>query len=460
MKAKKVFRLNKNFYILVFVAVAVIVAAFFIFNAPKKGEISLYYSPEKGGAVVFSDGKATGDVIKCMGISSIRFNGEKTNASVLVSQGADYSLYGVSSNKVKKIADNCTSNYIQSFSGNVCVYLDAEDCLYSGSSLISEDVDSFAVSTDCSKVIYNKTEDEIKKLYFYSDGKSSFVAEGYTPVAVTDDGESIYVLSSDGSFCILSRNGAMTSKLCSDVKADKIVFSVDLNNVVFSDGEYTYISVQGKSKTRLIAGVAEPLGQTEYRLGSGGKAVMVSDDDLCSLFYGAENYNGTKALFYIDGDCNRTDIAEAVKKTVVTGDNTAVYLDSQGKIYEYDGKDAVLIISGASDIEASGGNVYYMTSGHGLFVIKGKNTISLASDAMQMRMTESGRLLVLKIDKTLYSVSGTKLGDAIASNVSLCISDAGVAYYLADYDSSTGTFDLYGSTDGKRFSLAQKNVKQ
>lgn len=460
MNAKKVFRFNKNFYILIFVFVAVVISAFFVFIAPEKGEISLFYSPEKGGAVVFADGKATGDVIPCTGISSIRFNADRTSAGVLVSQGTDYSLYRVSGKKVRKTADKCTSNFVCSFTENECVYLTSEGHLYCGSSLVSEDVDSFAVSADCSKIVFNRQEEEADKLYIYADGKINYVADGYAAVAVTDDGENIYVLSSDNSLCILSRGGAMTSKLCSDVQADKIIFSADLRSVVFSDGEYTYISSDGKSKTRLIAGVAEPVGQIEYRLGSSGRAVAVNDSDLLSIFYGAENYNGTKALFYVDNEFIRTDIAETVKKTVVTGNDTAVYLDSQGKIYEYDGENATLVISGASDIEASGGNIYYMTSGHGLFVIKGKNTISLASDAVQMCMTASGRLLVVKNDKTLYSVSGTRLGDAIASNVSECINEAGVSFYLADYDESTGTHDLYSSTDGKRFVLAQENVKQ
>lgn len=460
MKGKKVFRFNRNFYILIFAALAVVAITVFIFNGTDKGEISMFYVPEKGGAVILSDGKPTGDVVQGTGISSICYNSDKTYCTVLMAQGTDYSLFGVSSNKVEKTADDCTSNFVQSFSGKECVYLTADGHLYAGDKLISENASSFAVSPDCSKVIYNKDEDDVSKLYLYSGGKSAYVADNYTPVAVTADGNNLYVLSFDNSLCILGQNGAMTSKLCSAVETEKIIFSVDLSSVIFSDGEYTYISSQGKSKTRLIPGTAEPVGQSEYRIGSGGNAVIINDDDLLGLFYGAENYNGTKALFYIDEAYIRTDIADAVKKTVVTGNDTAVYLDSQGKIYEFDGESAVLVISGASDIESSAGNIYYMTSGHGLFVIEGKSTISLASDARQMCMTSSGRLLVVKTDKTLYSVSGSKLGDAIASDVSLCVSDSDMSYYLAAYDSSTGTFDLYSSTDAKKFSLAQENVEQ
>ncbi|MBR3868403.1 MAG: hypothetical protein IKM66_03740 [Clostridia bacterium] len=463
MKGKKVFRLNKRIYIY-FIAVFVLIvsALVAIISSSGNGRISLFYSPEKNAAVVLSNGENTGNTVPGKSISCVRYNSDSTSCSVLMSDGATYSLYSVSSKKVVKITDICTSNVVHSYNGRNSVYITSYRNLYEGKKMIAESAESFAVSSDCSVVLFVKNEENSKKLYLYKGGKTTFVNEGYTPLAVSDDGKYLYVLSGDNSLFILNPDGTMKSKLCSDVQTNAIWFSDDLLSVVFSDGAYTYISNEGRSRVRLVPGNAAPVfPETEViRLNSSGTAFICADDDFADIFYTCFNEDGTKSLFYVKDDYSRTDVADSVKKIVITGDERLSYLDSTGKIYRYDGAISEQIADGAKDFEVTSKNryVYYITESNELYSVKRSNTQLVASDADKIYMTSSDDLLVIMTDKTLYSISGTKRSDIIDDKVSFCIREGDIVYYTADYSAENGTYTLYGSKDGKKFHMTAENI--
>lgn len=463
MKGKKVFKLNMRVYIY-FITAVVLLSVLVVLLTSGKGNnrISLFYSPSENGAVVLSDGKNTGRTVPGNNISCVRYNSDSTFCAVLMSDGDTYSLYNVDAKEVKKIADNCTSDFVCSFKGKKNIYMTSDGFLYSDKKLIDESVNSFAVSPDCSCIIYSKKEENTNKLYLSISGKTTLVNENYVPLAVTDKGESLYVISGDNSLCILNADGTMKSKLCSDVQTDAFRFSDDLSSIVFSDGSYTYISVEGKSRIRLIPGKASPVlpESEEMRLNSQGTAFICDDDSLTDIFYSAFNDDGTEALFYVNDDFGRTDIAGSVKKFVITGDDTLSYLDSQGKIYKYNGNLSELVVSGANDFEATSSNryIYYMTTGKELYSVKGSNVQLIASDAEKMCMTGSDKLLFIMTDKNLYSVSGAKRSDILGENASFCTSDGDISFYASDYNSEMGTFDLFSSVNGRKFRFAAQGV--
>ena len=463
MKGKKVFRLNKRLYIYFFVVFVLIVLAFAaLVSRSGNCHISLFYSPEKNAAVVLADGENTGNLVPGKSISCVRYNSDSTSCSVLMSDGATYSLYSVSTKKVEKITDSCTSNVVHSYDGKISVYITADGNLYCGKNMISESAESFAVSSDCSVVLFVKNDQHGKKLYLYKGGKTTYVNEGYTPLTVSDDGKYLYVVSGDNSLFILNPDGTMKSKLCSGVLTNTIWFSDDLLSVVFSDGAYTYISQEGKSRVRLAPGnVAPVFAQAEaIRLNSEGTAFICADKDMADIFYSRFNDDGSKALFYINEDYSRADIADSVKKYIITDDDRIAYLDSAGKIYRYDGAISEQIADGAKDFEATTKNryIYYINASAELYSVKRNNTQLIASDAEKICMTSSDDLLVIMADKTLYSISGTKRSDLIDDNVSFCVKEGDIVYYTADYSAENGTYLLYSSKDGKNFRLTAENI--
>lgn len=463
MKAQKVFRFNKRFYTYIITAV-ILIAVVFTLPVIRKDEkrISLFYSPSENGTVVLLNGKDSGKTVPGNSISCVRYNSDSSACAVLMSDGASYSLYTVRNKNITHISDNCTSDFIFSFNGKNVIYMTTDGYLYSGKNLLDESVSSFAVSPDCSSVIYMKKEDNTNNLYLNFNGKTSFVNSNYTPLAVSDNGKDLYVLSSDNSLCILNADGTMKSKLCSEVHADSFLFSENLNSIIFSDSEYTYVSVEGKSKIRLVPGKAKPVltNQNENRLNSSGTALICDNHELTELFYSADNDNGTSELFFIDKDYNRADIAGSVKKFIVTGDENLTYLDSMGKIYKYNGTISELVVSGASNFEATKNNryIYYMTTAHELYSVKRSNVQLIANEVSKMYMNNSDELFVVMIDKTLYSVDGVKKSDTLDSDVIFCSNDGDITYFAKGFRSETGTFDLYSSVDGRKFNLAVSGV--
>ena len=465
MKGQKVFRFNKLFYTYIILSVIFIFACATFFVLTKDpARVLLMYSPAENGAVVLADGKAAEVTVPGKGISKVIHNSDASACAVLMSDGSSYSLYTVTKDSVQKTAGNGTSDFVFSFKGKKAVYITADRHLYSGKKLTAESVSSFAVSPDCSAVIFSKKEDNSNKLYLSYKGKISFVSENYVPLAVSLDGKFLYVLSVDNSLCVLNPDGSMKSKLCSAVQTDSFCFSSDLKSIVFSDGEYTYISTEGKSRIRLVPGNAMPVTGSEnnrYLLNSAGNSFICDSKEFSEIFYAADD-NGIVNLFYVNKDYGRTDVAQGVKKYVVTGKDSLTYLDSMGKIYEFNGTISELVVSGASDFEATSNNryIYYMTTAHELYSVKRSNVQLISNGAEKIYMNNSDKLFVVMTDKSLYSVSGAKKSDVISSDTVSCLCDGDITYFLTTFRDDTGTFDLYSSDDGKKFTLSVSGVKK
>lgn len=436
--------------------------SFLILSKDEK-RIMLMYSPSENGAVVLSDGELTGKTASGKGISKVIHNSDNTACAVLMSEGASYSLYTVKHNSVKKLSEDGTSDFVFSFKGKKTVYATQDGQLYSDKKLISDSVSAFAVSPDCSAVLFSKPEENTSRLYLFSKGKVTYINENYIPLAVSSDGKLLYVLSGDNSLFILNSDGTMKSKLCSGAYPESFSFSSDLKRIVFSDGEYTYISEEGKSRVRLVPGVAKPvtISGKESRLNSAGTAFVCDSKDLTEIFYCVAAADGLNDLYYVNEDFSRLDAAQSVKKYIITGKDSMTYLDNMGKIYKFDGV-SELVVSGASDFEAVSNNkyIYYMTTAKELYSVKRSNIQIISASVDKVYKNDDGKLFIVTTDKTLYSVSGAKKSDIIASDVLSCVCDGNLVCYLTSFAGATGTSDFYTSTDGKKFNLAVSGVKK
>ncbi|MBQ8209977.1 MAG: hypothetical protein IJZ35_05285 [Clostridia bacterium] len=466
--AKKVFILKKSVVITalaVVAAVILIISASFMLKIDKpQDSISIFYMTQENGAIVIKGDKRADDLISGKGVADIKYSAKNESAAVVMSDGASYSLYYTDGNAVKHITSSASDRYVISADGTAVAYCDSASELYifscdtAKSTRIDNNVDSFALSPTGSALLYTKTEENANTLYVYSGGNASLVGENYIPLGISDDTAMLYVLSSDNSLYMLNNNGDVAAKICSGVSADSFCFSADMKNVVFNDGEYTYISNEGKSRTRLVADIATPYSTGYFYTDSKGLSAVC--ENLCDVFYFSTDDRENYSLYYIDADLKSTYIAYNIKKYIVTGENSAIYLDSQGKIYDYKADSKILIQSGALDVFATsdGKNIYYTTSSAELFCIKKGESILVADGVAGIYMTSGDKLLFINNDGELYSVSGLNKAKKIDEGVHSCVCSASTVLYMKNYSAQTGSFELYAAKNSLNFKLIAENV--
>lgn len=429
---------------------------------PADGKISLYYSPEQNGVLVFSDDRFSGEVMTGKGVSSFRFSGGETSCAVLVPGGGAYTLYYTDGETNDVVADNSTNNYVIAYSGSAVVYTDSVgllrryDTTKKKTDTLSDGADRFAVSPDGSRVLFTKTEEGNSVLYLYEKGSASRVGEQYIPLAVSDDASYIYALSADNSLCLLNRDGTMRSKLCSQTNPSSLAFSFssDISSVVFSDQSYTYISHEGKSRIRMISGVAEPVLQALTVCDSYGVSHVFDDDDLTDIFYAS--HGTTDVLFAVTKESERVDINSSVAQFDEAGDDALVYISDQGRLYLYHGEKSEAIADGVSQAVAckNGKYIYYITANADLIAYHGGKTRKLASDAATLSVTADNKLLFLLTDGSLYVSSGMKYGEKVDESVRSCYVTDTAVFYMKNYNAQTGLFELYASSDSSHFKKA------
>ena len=99
-----------------------------------------------------------------------------------------------------------------------------------------------------------------------------------------------------------------------------------------------------------------------------------------------------------------------------------------------------------------------MTSAGEVYSLKGTNNQLIAKGAYRFYLNADDTLFIIMTDRNLYSVKGTKRSDVIASGVNTCAVKGEFFCYSADFNSDTGTYDVYFSSDNKRFSLVAEDV--
>lgn len=428
--------------------------------------ITIFYAPSQNGVLVLSDAQPAEELIPGKGVSSFRFSGDASACAVLIPENGSYTLYYTNGKKHTVAAKNCTNQYVIAYSGKAVVYTDALGVLYqydavkNKTNTISDSADRFAVSPDGSRILFSRTEEGKSVLYLYENGAALRLGEQYVPLAVSDDGTYLYVLSADQSFCLLNRDGTLRSKLCSqtNLSTKSFCFSADVTSVVFSDASYTYISHEGKSRIRIISGIAEPALQTGTVCDSYGLSYLYRDNDLTDIFYAS--YGETGVLFAVNAGNERMDIAGSVSQFTSAGESSLVYVDVQGRLNLYrDGKNEQ-IAGGVKTAQAckNGKYVYYVTSNGDLFAYKNGKTEKIATDVDEIYMTADDTLLFLLTDGSLYASSGLHYGERVDDAVHGCYVTETAVFYSKNYSAQSGLFTLYSSSDSGHFKKAFDDV--
>ncbi len=465
---QKVFVLKKSVIacIVAFFAVLILIVfgAYALSHDSEEKEINVFYSSLINGAIAVTDINKPTCIIDGKGVAGIKYSLKKEFAAVVMSDGATYSLYYTDGKTAKHLTASASNNYVIAADGTAVVYSDSAselyfyDALTDNSIYIDGSVMSFSVSPSGDAVVYVKTEESENALYLYADGKTSRIGENYVPLGVSDDLQMIYVLSNDNSLYMLDENGEMTAKICSEVKADMFFLSADMSSIVFSDGTYTYISTEGKSRNRLVEAIAMPANGKALYSDSQGKTT-VSYNLFDTFYYSAEGEN-VGSLYYIDKNFARTDVARNVLTYIITEENSVVYLTSDYEIFKYDSGKTTLLHSDAYHMMATsdGKYVYFINSASELFCIKNRKITLVAQNVRKIYMTKSDKLLFINRDEELFSVTGRKAGDKIDDNVYACVCSGSSVFYMKNYSSQSGVFELYGSDGSLKFKLIDQNI--
>lgn len=466
-QSDRVFVLKKK-YIISFAVIFILIVTCFIIklNNDKSEEVTLFYSANNQGTVATKGIKPMDGIMVGKSMSSAKYSVDKTKAAVLMSVNSNYSLYYTDGKKLSLISDSSTNNYVISLDGKKTAYCDSYDNFSifdsdkNKSVLIDTQVGRFALSPSGSAVVYTKTMESAEKLYLYSKNKITEIGEGYIPLAVSDDLDYIYVLGCDNSLCVLDKNGNMKSKICSSVATDSFCFSLDMSSVVFCDGNYTYISNFGKSRVRLTQNSSTPIEKNNVNASCDSQQLTKVYQSLIERFYISDNANNTKSMFYINDDCSRIDIADNVKKYVITEKDSIVYLDDSSNIYRfYKGKNS-LIVSAVSDMVADkkGKYIYYVDASSHLSAAVKDNRVPLSDNVKNIYITNDDLLLFVQNDGKLCCVKKDNDIHLIDENVYGCICNKKSSFYIKNYSSQTGNFELYGSDSNDSFEKIFDNI--
>ena len=430
-------------------------------------EITLYYSPAESGAVLFKGDDRMSHVIPGRSVAAVKYSGDKSSCAVLMSEGSSYTLYFANGNHYKKIAANCTNSFVISYSGESVIFLNSEGKMsrYTAKrnrvTVIDENIRSFSLSPDGKTVLYSKNEGGAEKLYLNSGSASVLVSSNYTPLAVSDDAAYIYVLSADKSLCVLDKAGEMKAKLCSDADDSWFFFSADMSDVVFTDGAYTYVSHEGKSRIRLAPEKASPVADGDFTACNSDQSSRIcASGDLTDSYYAVSDANGNHTLFFITEEHQRVNAAENANEYILLEKGRLVFKTSEGKVYSCKKGESTLLFDGAASIQASsdGKYIYYKTIASDLQVYHRGKIKKLASGVRSIYMTSWDELLFVLNDLRLYSVSKMRNAELMDENVYSCLCTDGAAFYCKNYNAQTGVFDLYSAEKKNRFSLEAEGM--
>lgn len=392
----------------------------------------------------------------------------------------DTTLYFVSENGIDFLGDGVTTAEI-SFDGRLCVYLIGNElrCYFADtrtSSVIDsgmEAIRQISISPNSKRVMYttipNDASADQTRIW---DGNT--ITDYYaqtTSMAISDDGQTIYYMSTaDNSFCV-EHDGAATLISDSVTSTSSFNFTRDLSEVTFDEGGQNVLyRLSDKSKTDLGGGFGFTEKTDVYSISTVTLYTYIND---CATFtdglWMARSRDLTDQstylydIAYIDknGDIEKL-VTSAADYQIVRADNS-IYWQSGTELYRttINGKTVRLaknVSVKAFAVTKSGKYAYCLSDGGVLYSIKGKTVKKLASSVTSMAAIEDRLAYVCEPDGDLYFAEGTDC-TYVMSGANDIDRRAGMLICFADGGDS-GLYDAYFSIDGKSYILLQSGVER
>ena len=383
-----------NKKILIAAAAVVLLAIIVIFALPKgsnKDDYLLFQKRaqvwETDKTVYVFDGSSRKEVFES--VSLVRRTYSFDSKTVLINykdDGVGY-LYVYRDNKLNLIS-NEFNNTLLSDNGETVLYTDEANRaihLYSVNKQIDTvafvdeekeyDLDAFVLSYSGSVLAYTKTDDEGRTLNVYtSSGTTEYPAdEIYNLICVSEKGDVCYVDGEDALHMINSKGDVIISEkadyICLNYDNSQIVTISDEEIVFFKDGKMRFVSFdEENSGIYQIVIPKKTLAYSYIRYGQGKQYKPVyhygiSDFEKC--YYVTDEKN----LVYFDKELKMQRIADNVSAPLISNDGKNLfYIDEEGSVHKYDGKDTVYYSSeeGCTELFAydEKNKILYLEEGH------------------------------------------------------------------------------------------------
>lgn len=480
----------------VVVAIALIVSIALFLSTPSpfvqiKGEHVFRYSPEDRQLYIIYNGKIVGSPIECdaydthsrcadlsaalFSVTNGKGNEAKTayyvaNADVITALPDDNLKYLEISKDGKSVTATDPSE------GEKKIYLyNISDQSKREFAYVGNELRAAVYSESFNSIIYTSTSVENKavtlNLNLYTNGESVKLASDMYPLAVSDDGERIYayvVVSPEpsleypfgkGLFTLyeLNKNGEKV-KIAESFNKNYFYFNKDCSQIIYL--------ADGKAFFR------EYGAESPVRLGSATSCTPIYPAGTCAV----EDFCGLPVKLYSDIDGARAYRVESDKNNVemITSGFYDIHLTSDGKtlyclknesIRRIDVDDPsseeTLIEDKTYNAHFShdGETVYYLVKGVLYYLNEDNNGVEISDNVKNSVMTDSGMLLYVENDGTLYCSENGSKGKEIAANIFDLTVYRGTATYFTDinnYDGVAGVFYLNDENSFEDLAVGKK----
>ncbi len=437
--------------------IAIIIAIIFLFGGSSKyveatNDITLMY---------MSDDKQT-VIIDKNGVNEVKIKGNynkyisSMDGESLLIYMANDTLYLYNDGALVKIAKDVSGEAQLAANGDGVVYVDADGnlALYSVSSgtsaVVSDDyAKQYCVSPDGESVLY-ATKDKFEVM-LYEDGESRELGVEAIPVGVSDGADLIYYIKNiedDEILCVVK--GGQEVELS---ETEYVCYNADLTQVIFSNANKTYVSVNGGEKKKMSSGEVDLDALTIY----GGvvelwsdKVVIVPINDFGGMYF----MNKTHELVYADADFDFAVVEKNVKSFKAAKTSNAVYyLKENGELYRGEAYNAFSCI--AENVDSyeitSDGSACYILDDKTLSYIDGvAKAVEIEDKVVSANITYDDYLLFICEDKTLYATCDG--GEKVTVNdegETIVVLPTPIATYY--FTGEAGKMTLYGALDGVEF---------
>lgn len=452
-------------------AVAVIALIVILINVFSGGSGSGYKAayeaipdPDNECTHIVNAGKVIAKVGEDADVTTISADG----SIALLTEGDDddVTVSVIKNGKITKVAENIEPVAF-SDTGASFVFLneDEELMLYTVSSGKSEKIAGeiqstrVAISPDGKSVLYTQydEEDEVTALYLYASGKSTKIAkDGIYPVTLSNGAKKIYAYDSEGESLVLyNAKGEKVGKIGGSASKNFVV-NQDHTDIIFTDGEKTYISVDGGEKVKLASvnmlypvlpksttmittrsyGTVYTYGISNFKniiVRGGGSLYYLNSkyetENKISDASSAMTADGSTVYYYKNENLYSKNIkkadAEQVKiasklasNFVISSDGkTVYYINEDDELHSYKGTKDTKLADDVDYVYISGKNNVFFESDGGVFYVSGSSKKAVATEALGMAVDATGSVYVFKGDEDaydiLYSNGGTKFDDVL-----------------------------------------------
>ena len=342
---------------------------------------------------------------------------------------SDGELYWFDQNTNKKVTEDCAGYYTFSQDGSVLVYTQEGDegydlYIYKGgkSTKIASEVSTgnICISPNGSAIgfsTYDSDEGEYKG-YIY-DGKINELGKNKVPVAVTN-GASLVYLEKDGSLYVQKKYNEDSRVKLAD-SASRVLFNIDLTEVLVYDGEKTVYSAKGGEKQTAL--------KFSPTIVYPNSLLIEADSPSTGTVYGVKSFIGN--YFYnrddakivrLNKDMSTTAVAKSVSSyqyQVAKDGKTIIFMkDDQVKKVNGTAKEpeSVKIVDEVEGFAATGDGkmIFYSQDGEVYAVKSSGGKGQKVSDEIEAGALYKDNTFLYSVDEVLYSSTGGK-GQKLAS---------------------------------------------